>query len=170
MFLKLLFFPPKSIAYFVAYFHVVEQIKLDHNQRYIRKVQLLNMLNLCTCLHFLYLGLFPLSRVERALHFDQSIFFIPWTKFIFLATLCFVTINMLDNHLLFIGVDFCLVSLLNQVLVRSRFPVGLVFYQKEVCVKFIRKCYLYSQNAFHLGVMSVGPFWFKKHFGRIIIV
>lgn len=100
-----------------VYFDTVDQI--EHNgprsSQFKRTIHLFNCFLLCKSVHFFYLAFWPMSEVQRALHFDGLYAIVPKAKFDLMAAIAALMIAYF-NWAVFLDADPKLNCQIKQIL------------------------------------------------------
>lgn len=121
-----IFVPFKSLKFLTSYKEFIEQTVLHRSRSHIRKVYLLNTLNLLNCGRYLFLGLYPLNDFQRLLWFNGFYFLIPKASFNLLIAIASLTTVTYNNHVLFLDANCDLIRYLYSLIVQRRVTIAWV--------------------------------------------
>lgn len=155
----LIIFPIKNLNYFHRYHQFAEQTLVHGNKRKIWIIRLLILLNVMKALHFLFLAFYPLTAVQRIVHFEALYILLPKPAFNLIGVINQLLNICYFNYILFLNGNFRLNNLLLNIL----FKKDCSFFESPKCVKrgkyipdLLRKYFLVLLNVFQSLVLVSG--------------
>ena len=151
--------PFKTLNYFEIYLNLLTSIIIQKDKYHILAIKTLNFLSYIKAFHFLFLTLYPLTKLERVLHFDAAYTLVPKATFSLMFFGAEFIVITYGNRNLFLNANYHLNVFLHKIMfqndgsffIKSKYKNKLIFVQ-------IKKYFLYFANMLQSLVFIVGMF------------